>query len=170
MIAKEQGFYWHVHHDVLVEYCYDYDERRRYIANQKPEAERELRLRLFQKVRGNLPKAYVEVWKAYDETCKVYNEACKVYYEACKVREEAYQAHNEAWKAREEAYQAHNEALKVREEAWNVCDEAWKAYKEACKACVSEIETLHALECPDCPWDGKTIFPVAAAEAAEEDK
>ena len=22
-----------------------------------------------------------------------------------------------------------------------------------------EIEALHAKECPDCPWDGKTIFP-----------
>ena len=121
MMAKKQGFYWHVHHDVLVEYCYDYDERRRYIANQKPEAERELRLRLFQKVRGNLPKAYVEAWKAYDDS-------------------------------------------------FTARAEAWKALDEACKACVSEIETLHALECPDCPWDGKTIFPVAAAEAAEEDK
>ena len=23
----------------------------------------------------------------------------------------------------------------------------------------SEVEALHAIECSDCPWDGKTIFP-----------
>ncbi len=26
-----------------------------------------------------------------------------------------------------------------------------------------EIEALHKLECPDCPWNGETIFPKAEA-------
>lgn len=34
-----------------------------------------------------------------------------------------------------------------------------KAYWDAYKAWQKEIEALHKLECPNCPWDGTTIFP-----------
>jgi len=37
--------------------------------------------------------------------------------------------------------------------------EARKAYVEARKAYDEEIDALHAIECPNCPWDGHTIFP-----------
>ena len=67
------------------------------------------------------------------------------------------------------------EAGKSRFEEWKAyCkayDEAWKAYREARfearKAYIEvlaihepEILALHAIECPDCPWDNeqKTIF------------
>lgn len=38
--------------------------------------------------------------------------------------------------------------------------EAAKAYGEARKAYEDEIASLHAEECPGCPWDGKQlVFP-----------
>lgn len=53
----------------------------------------------------------------------------------------------------------------TRKAAW----EAWEAREARNVACAAqrasyikhkaEIERLHAIECPDCPWDGKTIFP-----------
>jgi len=45
------------------------------------------------------------------------------------------------------------------------CDEAWSAYENTMAVHRPEIEALHAKECPDCPWDGKTILP---AEEVEE--
>ena len=38
-------------------------------------------------------------------------------------------------------------------------DRAWAVWYRAKAECLPEIETLHRQECPDCPWDGKTIFP-----------
>ncbi len=73
-MTMKAGLYWHVHHDVLLEWCYDYDDRAEYIRTQKPEGERELRLRLFQPVRGKLPnglaKARAELAKADAELAK----------------------------------------------------------------------------------------------------
>ena len=91
MIKK--GFYWHVHHDKLIEWCYDYKERADYIKEDKPKNEIKTRLRLFKKVKGKLPKEFVEAvnkcveavnkcdeaWKKYDEAWKKYDEAWKKY-------------------------------------------------------------------------------------------
>lgn len=33
-----------------------------------------------------------------------------------------------------------------------------QAYFKALRACAVQIRALHAQECPNCPWDGKTIF------------
>ena len=56
-----------------------------------------------------------------------------------------------AWKVYKEAKAS---AGKVYEEAYA---SARKVFEEA-------IVSLHAKECPDCPWDGKTIFPPAEQE------
>ena len=41
-------------------------------------------------------------------------------------------------------------------------DKARAAYAKAGAAALPEIEALHALECPNCPWDAaqQTIFPM----------
>jgi len=114
------GFYWHVHHDAIVEWCYDYDERAEYIRRHKPECDREIRLAAMIAVQGKLPDEVVAAWKAYAEVEKAYVEAGKAYVEA------------------------------------------WKAYIEAIAAHSAEIAALHEQECPNCPWDGKTLFPEKA--------
>ncbi len=96
MSKSKAGFYWHVSHDLLLEWCYDYEGRVDFIKENKPENERPVRLRLMQPVIGELPteiveagKAYVEVWKAYNEARKAYDEVWKAYNEARKAYDEA---------------------------------------------------------------------------------
>ena len=67
-----------------------------------------------------------------------------------------------------EAWKSYNKARKAYEAAWKSYIEPWKAYIEARKARdkalkihEAEILALHAIECPNCPWDKEqhTIFP-----------
>jgi len=53
----KKGFYWHVHHDILFEWCYDYDKRANFIRSVKPPSEVPERLKRFKKVKGKLPTA-----------------------------------------------------------------------------------------------------------------
>ena len=145
-------YYWHIHHEVLLEPSDDIGERIEYIKNNKPVEEIPIRLHLLKEVKGKLPEAYAEAYKAYDEAWKARAEASKARDEAYKACDEASKALDEAWKACDEACKAYDEASKDYYEAWKDRDEAWKARK-------LEIEALHELECPNCPWDGKTIFP-----------
>ena len=91
-MKTRKGFYWHVHHDKLIEWCYDYQERVDYIKSEKPTNEIETRLRLFKPVKNikGLPKEYVEAWKKYDEAWKKYVEARKKCDEARKKCDEAW--------------------------------------------------------------------------------
>ena len=84
----KQGLSIHCHHDILVEYCYDYKERVEYIESNKPEDEQNTRLRLFEL----LP----------EEALK---DIPKEYQEADQKRQEAYQ-----YKKWQEAYQKWQEA------------------------------------------------------------
>ncbi len=124
MDKQKAGYHWHVHHDCLLEYCRDYDERIEHILECKPEHEHELRLRLFRLVKGELPIWMVVAVCAYDEV----RHACGEVGGDCN-------------------------------EVGGAYDEAWCAYDKAMRICNDEILTLHAKECPDCPWDGETIFP-----------
>ena len=99
---KTKGFFWHVHHNELVEWSDNIQERIDYINKDKPKQEIALRLKLLQPVNGKLPDEYVKA----DE-------------------------------ARVKAYKA------------------WEKAREKYK---SQIEELHNKECPNCPWNGTTIF------------
>ena len=93
---RKSGLAFHCHHDCLIEYVYDYNERVRFIKSDKPQEEQELRLRLFKLI--PLRKLLPVIRKA---------------------------------------------------------DAEWeKAYAER----EPQLEKLHQKLCPDCPWDGKTIF------------
>ena len=110
---REPGLYWHVHHDVLAEWCYDYEERAQYIRTQKPQDERELRLRLFQPVQGQLAaewdKARAELDKAKAEWDKAWAEWDKAWAELGKARAELGKARAELGKARAELDKAETE-------------------------------------------------------------
>jgi hypothetical protein len=71
-MGRKSGLYWHVHHDKLLEWCWDYDERVAFIKHNKSSREIEPRLRLMQPVQGELPEAVAEARKAYDEVGKAY--------------------------------------------------------------------------------------------------
>ena len=83
----KQGLAIHCHHDILLEYCYDYDERVNAIKRSKPENEQEIRLRLFKmlpkemivELPERLVKAYAERHKTYAKWQKAYAERRKAY-------------------------------------------------------------------------------------------
>ena len=77
----KQGFYWHVHHDMLLEYCYNYEERAEYIKKYKPKHEVEIRLRLFKPVKGKLPKEIIEAWQKWVETERKWDGAWRKWVE-----------------------------------------------------------------------------------------
>lgn len=126
---------WHVHHELLLEPLTGdgITERVAYIRRYKPADEIPTRVRLLRPVQHpeRLPVAVVEAGRAYNE---------------------ARRASDEAWLAYVEARRAYNEARR----AYN---EAYRAYDDVYRQCMPEIEALHREECPDCPWDGRTIFP-----------
>ena len=54
-----------------------------------------------------------------------------------------------------------SEAHAAWSEANAALSKAKTAWSEAYSAALPLLTQLHAEECPDCPWDGKTIFPDA---------
>jgi len=118
-------FYWHIHHDILVELATEPIESRiAFIKAHKPKNEQALRLRLLKPVKGALPQAVVKAGAELDKSDAEYRKSDA----GCR-----------------KAYAAY-------------C----KSYAEWGKALIANmpaIEALHAKECPNCPWDGKTIFP-----------
>jgi hypothetical protein len=127
------GYVLHYHHDIIGEMLRENAENRiAYILTQKPENERALRLRLFRPIHDKELKAYAEWKKAYAEWKKADAEWKKADAE---------------W---EKAYAE-----------WKKADAEWKkAYAEWKKADAALGILVHAYFCtPDCPWNGKTIFP-----------
>ena len=90
MKKNEAGLAIHCRHDVLVEYCYDYNERVEAIKRDKPKSEQEIRLRLFKMLSkeavnalpDELRRAYVGQTKAcakWDEESTKWDEAYEKY-------------------------------------------------------------------------------------------
>jgi len=139
MTAK---FAWHVHHDVLMEPLTELiSVRRAFIKAHKRfermvcnSEEQELRLRLLKPVRGKLPVAIIKTGTAFVKAWHAYNKV-KAVGRTYVIQPASYGKIGAAY-------------TKVRD-----------AYNKAVLAHYTEIETLHAEECPDCPWDGRTIFP-----------
>ena len=134
----EMKAYWHIHHDTLVEFSDDIEERIRCINEYKPAEEVPLRLHLLKPVRGKLPDAVVRAGKA------------------CR---KAYVAYAKAYVAPAKAWAAYAKACATYAKACATYNKAEAAYVETLDAHKDEIEALHAQECPNCPWNGKTIFP-----------
>ncbi len=152
----KRGLAFHCHHDILVEYVHDYDERVKFIKTSKPKKEQSLRLRLFQlipdeKVLGKdspQGEAYYKAREAYYKVEEAYYKAWEAYYKARVAYNKARVVYNKAW----EAYYKVEEAYY---KAWVAYDKATEAYLEKYQG---EIEKLHKELCPDCPWNGKSIF------------
>ena len=72
---KNNGMFWHVHHDMLMEYCYDFKERVNFIKSEKHKDEVAMRLKLFRAVRGKLPVEISKARAAYDKADAAYDKA-----------------------------------------------------------------------------------------------
>lgn len=147
------GLAFHCHHDVLVEFVYDYAERVTYIREGKPPEERELRLALFRMIPVTLlpltPQQveYSKAWAARGKAKAAYDEAEAAYGQAWAEYDEPWAARDKAWAVRDKAWAAYGKA-------WATTDKAKAAYIRTL-----DIVALHRTVChPNCPWDGKTIF------------
>ncbi len=138
---KKSGLAFHCHHNVLVEYVYDYDSGVEYIHESIPQEEQELRLKLFQLIPSDrIPGQDSVTWKAYVTAWKAYVTA----WLACVTEQQDFRT------------------------AWEYSKTAWKANVKAGQAYVKahkkEIEALHTELCPNCSWNGNTIFPESKKE------
>jgi len=172
--------FWHIHHEVLLEWSDDIQERIDFIQAEKPKHEVEIRLRLLKPVQGALPPKLVKAGdargKAEDANAKAwdaYVKARDAYVKAGDARDKAKAAYDKAWDAfgkdwdayvkagdaRDKAKAAYDKAKAAYDKDWDAFGKDWDAYRKAYDKYLPQIEALHALECPDCPWDGFTIFP-----------
>ena len=148
-MTTHTGFAWHVHHDVLVEWCSDYAGRVAYIKIDKPLPEQATRLRLFQMVKGQLPAKYVAAGaKLVAAGAKL--AAARAKCVAARAKYVAAGAKYVAARAKYVAAMAKYVAARAK-------------YVAAMAKYEPKILALHAQECPDCPWNGKTIFPKEGA-------
>ena len=153
MSASDRGMAFHVHHDKLVEYAWSFKERVEYIKRAKPLEEQELRLRLFKLIPPDrLPPAFAKARAAWYKAGAAYAKAGADFDKA----EAAWYKAGAAWNKARAAF------AKARA-AWNkagaACDKARAAFDKAGADILPLLEDLHRELCPNCPFDGKTIFP-----------
>jgi len=134
---------FHVHYDRLWEWLTELIENRiADIKANKPETEWAIRLRLLQMIP---PDRIANLIAA--------REQFEVDRRSLLVQLDLEMASNPAWDVRS--------LLDQYEVARSF---AWEQYKAAEKA--TDMAALHQELCPDCPWDGKTIFPKGGNDAA----
>ena len=156
------GVCWHRRHTVLIEWCPDYDQRAEDIRNNKPESQQAIRLSLFKLVKGELPEgvvkalqAYEQAWRTHEQTMRARDQTWQAYIQAWQT----WQPHGQISQARDQAVQADNQASQAHNQAVQACVQASQARDQVLKNEKEAIERLHSLECPNCPWNGQTIFP-----------
>ena len=127
-----QIWYWHIHHKALCEPLLEPIENRiEFIKAAKPADEVETRLRLMRPVRGKIPVALARAGAAL----------------------------HKAYAAWQKAYAAWHKAYAAWQKAYAALQKAYAALQKAYTVALPALEKLHAQECPNCSWDGKTIFP-----------
>ena len=143
---------WHGHHDILVSFVTSIEDRTAAIEGLKPAEEIPTRLRLMKPVQGQLPEDVTRTGLATAEAVTTLGKAERAYGKAERAYKGAYD--------RKAAEVAFDEADAALDEADAAFVEADAALDEALANHADEINALHRQECvPDCPWDGKTIFP-----------
>ena len=161
-LTKAPEYYWHVHHEVLCEALTEPIQNRiSYIRSTKPKGEVETRLRCMTPVLHpeRLPVEWSEAYAKRREADAKRREADAKLSEAYAKRSEADAKWEEADAKWREAYAELEEAGAKWREADAKWSEACAKWSEAYAKCLPQIEALHKKEHPDCPWDGKTIFP-----------
>ncbi len=137
---------WHVHHDKLWEALDDtYQARCKYIERHKPRAEVALRLQLFKisrRLKLLVDDYYAKLKPVDDDYYAKRKLLVDDYYAKRKLLVDDYNAKR---KLLDDDYNAKRKLL----------DDDYNAKRKRVEA---PIIRLHRRECPDCPWNGKTIF------------
>jgi hypothetical protein len=155
-------WYWHVHHDQLVEQLTEpLQNRLEYIKANKPEDEIETRLRLLKPALGVAPawEQYKKVKaSALEQYKKVEASAWEQYK---KVKASAWEQYEKveasAWEQYEKVEASALEQYKKVEAP--ALEQYEKVEASALEQYKKVVNQLHAEQCPNCPWNGSTIFP-----------
>jgi len=168
----------HCHHGWVIEPLTQPPEKRiAYILSDKPIKEQALRLHLFRPVRNAAVDVAQATWDAALDAARAtynavieaaeatYNAADKAARATCDAAVKAARA-TYATTAVDAAWATYAAADKP---AWATYDAAVKAARATYHAAVgpawvtrdAALDAAHQAECPDCPWNGRTIFPVA---------
>jgi hypothetical protein len=158
-MAKKFRLYWHIHHaNRLLEGSWDVAKRRRFIRNNKTKEEQPTRLRLLQPLQGK-PPGDPKLLAVYGRTQAKLDKAEAAFDKAQKAW--AIMASNIDARDRQNKLDRLTEAKhKTYDELVNsaaACEHARGRYLNS--ASPMQINRLHAAQCKDCPWDGRTIFP-----------
>jgi len=149
-------YYFHIHHEILVEALTEpLKNRIKYIKENKPEDEIELRLRLIKPVKGKLPaefikasQAWVKAYQAWGKARQAANKADQAWDKANQAWDKASQAWdkaNQAWDKASQAWDKANQAWGKASQAWDKANQAWgKAYQAANKADQAWVEAYQA--------------------------
>ena len=109
---KKPIFFWHIHHNVLLEPLTEpLKNRIAFIKIVKPKDEIELRLKLLKKIKGKLPKEIIEAW----QKCCIEAWNGQKYFEA-------WQKHKEAWQKYDKTIEKYLPQLKVLHQKECGCD------------------------------------------------
>ena len=102
MATTRPKFYWHIHHEILLEETSNIQKRIDYIEAEKPEAEVPLRLKLMTPVMhpGKLPARFRKASEAY-------KKAWENYYKFPDSKK-AWKAVDKTWKAYDKVWEACN--------------------------------------------------------------
>ena len=98
MKNKKLKWYFHIHHDILVEPLTEPIKNRiKFIKENKPKDEIKLRLKLMKPVKGKLPKEFIEAEQKYFEARQKFDEA-RQKYEPQIIALHKKECHNCPWK------------------------------------------------------------------------
>lgn len=89
----KSGWYWHLHHDVLVEFTHDIDERWDYVVREKSDHELPTRLRLMRPVAGKIPVALDKACAELDKASAEWYKASAEWAKACAEWDKAHAEH-----------------------------------------------------------------------------
>lgn len=128
---------WHMHHTSLVEQEYEPLERRiQFIKQNKPKDEIETRLCLIKRVKNQ--RLVRRIFKYEGDYTAAYDKVVR-----------AFEAKHPNGQHTSEEFEEKMEKLAVLA----------KKRRESAKKARPLAEALHKKECPNCPWNGSTIFP-----------
>ena len=137
---QKQIWYWHIHHDTLIEQSNNIKERIDYIKANKPKNEIKIRLRLLKRAYGIEP-----IWQDY---AKIVNQAKQDYD---KIVNPSKQDHekivNQAWQDFDKIVN------QSRQDFDKIVNQAKQDYDKI-------VDKLHKGQCKNCSWNGQTIFKV----------
>jgi hypothetical protein len=149
----KSGFAFHCHHDKLFECVWDFDKRVKYIKEWKRPEEVELRLRLFKMIPTEfMPGKDSIEWKMFNQTRETYTQTWET-FDQVRVRKTETHAQVE-----EDFIQAEEDLIQAEEDFIQAEEDYIRAEKIYTIKYDKEITELHNKLCPNCPWNGKTIF------------